>query len=134
MAELIGQAQSDPVLAATLRAGWLLPRREARPPVLTRAVDRGQLRAGLDIPTVMDQLYAPVYWRLMMRHEPLPARLADTLVGLAARRRPPSAVRHVRPGHPPPAVTVVRAIWSARSDGVSCSDRSRSNRAGSATR
>ena len=29
MAELIGQAQTDPALADILRAGWLLPRREA---------------------------------------------------------------------------------------------------------
>ena len=28
----------------------------------------------------MDQLYAPVYWRLLMRHEPLDDALADELV------------------------------------------------------
>jgi Tetracyclin repressor-like, C-terminal domain len=48
--------------------------------VLRRAVDRGQIRADADIPTVMDQLYAPLYWRLMMRHQPLDDALADEVV------------------------------------------------------
>ena len=75
MAELIGQAQTDPALAETLRTGWLQPRREATAAVLQRAIDRSQIRPDIDIPTVMDQLYAPVYWRL---HDAPPA----------ARRRP----------------------------------------------
>ena len=80
MAELIGQAQSDPALADTLRTGWLLPRREATAAVLRRAIDRGQIRPDVDVPAVMDQLYAPLYWRLMMRHQPLEDTLADELV------------------------------------------------------
>lgn len=80
MAELIGQAQSDPSLADMLRAGWLLPRREATAAVLRRGIDRGQIRPDVDVPTVMDQLYAPLYWRLMMRHEPLDDTLAAELV------------------------------------------------------
>lgn len=80
MAELIGQAQTDPALADTLRTGWLLPRREATASMLQHAVDRSQVRPDIDIPTVMDQLYAPVYWRLMMRHRPLDDHLADELV------------------------------------------------------
>jgi AcrR family transcriptional regulator len=80
MAELIGQAQTDPGLAETLRSGWLQPRREATAEVLRRAVDRSQIRPDVDIPTVMDELYAPLYWRLMMRHLPLDDDLADELV------------------------------------------------------
>ncbi len=80
MAELIGRAQTDPALAETLRTGWLVPRREAASAVLERAVARGQLRPDADIPTVMDELYAPLYWRLLMRHQPLDDALADELV------------------------------------------------------
>ena len=80
MAELIGQAQTDPVLAETLRTGWLQPRREATAIVLRQAIERSQIRPDVDIPTVMDELYAPLYWRLMMRHQPLDDRLADELV------------------------------------------------------
>ena len=80
MAELIGQAQSDPALADTLRSQWLEPRRNATAAVLRRAVDRGDLRPDIDIPVVMDALYAPIYYRLMFHHEPLDDDLAASLV------------------------------------------------------
>ena len=80
MAELIGQAQSDPALADTLRSLWLDPRRTATGAVLQRAIERGEVRSDIDIPVVMDELYAPVYYRLMLRHEPLDDDLAARLV------------------------------------------------------
>ena len=42
--------------------------------------ERGEIRADTDIPVVLDQLYAPLYYRLTMQHEPLTADLADKLV------------------------------------------------------
>lgn len=80
MAELIGQAQSDPNLAETLRSRWLKPRRDATAAVLQRSIDRAQIRPGIDIAAVMDQLYAPLYYRLTMQHQPLDDELAETLV------------------------------------------------------
>ncbi len=80
MAELIGQAQSDPALAETLRSRWLEPRRDASTAVLRRAVERSEIRDDTDIAVVLDQLYAPLYYRLTMQHEPLTADLADKLV------------------------------------------------------
>src|SRR5579884_2152436 len=44
MAELIGQAQTDPVLAGVLRSQWLQPRREVAAAALRRSIERGQLR------------------------------------------------------------------------------------------
>jgi AcrR family transcriptional regulator len=92
MAELIGRAQGDRALADTLRTQWLEPRRHASTVVLTRAVERGEIRPDTDIPVVLDQLYAPIYYRLTMGHEPLSAALADTLVatvldGIRLRRQ-----------------------------------------------
>ena len=80
MAELIGQAQSDPALADTLRSRWLEPRRRATAAVLRRAADRGEIRPDVDIALVMDQLYAPIYYRLLLGHELLAGDLADQLV------------------------------------------------------
>jgi AcrR family transcriptional regulator len=80
MAELIGQAQGDPTLRETLRTRWISPRREATGPVLRRAVERGQLRADLDLEAFMDQLYAPLYFRLIMQHQPLDPKLPATLI------------------------------------------------------
>lgn len=80
MAELIGRAQSDPTLAETLRSRWLRPRRDVTAAVLQRSIDRAELRPDTNIPVLMDQLYAPVYYRLTMQHEPLDDELAEALV------------------------------------------------------
>lgn len=80
MAELVGQAQADPILAETLRSRWLEPRRDVTTAVLQRGIDRAQIKPDADLAALMDQLYAPLYYRLIMRHEPLYAELAETLV------------------------------------------------------
>ncbi|MGH3156783.1 MAG: TetR/AcrR family transcriptional regulator [Streptosporangiaceae bacterium] len=80
MAELIGQAQSDVALAEVLRDRWFQPRREMAGAVLQRGIDRGQIRPDADIEIVLDQLYAPLYYRLIVRHQPLGEPLAPALV------------------------------------------------------
>ena len=80
MAELIGQAQSDPALRETLRTGWLQPRRDATTAVLQRGIDRGELRADVSIPVMMDQIYGPVYFRLITGHAPLSDEFGYELV------------------------------------------------------
>lgn len=90
MAELIGQAQSDPALAETLRTGWLQPRREMSAEVIQRGIDRGELRSDVNMAVLLDQLYGPVYYRLVARHEPLSDDFArelvsNTLEGVRAR-------------------------------------------------
>jgi AcrR family transcriptional regulator len=83
MAELIGQAQTDPALAEVIRSRWLAPRREATSAVLERAIERGEIRPDVDLELLMDQLYAPIYYRLSMRHQPLTVGLAEQLVETA---------------------------------------------------
>jgi AcrR family transcriptional regulator len=80
MAQLIGQAQSDPVLAETLRTGWLQPRREVSSAVIRRGIDRGEIRADVDIPLLMDQLWGPIYYRLVARHGALSDEFVRGLV------------------------------------------------------
>lgn len=78
---LISQAESDPELAQAIRERWVLPRRAVVLDVLRSAAERGELRAGIDLATVSDQLFAPLYYRLLIGHEPLDAGLAQSLVG-----------------------------------------------------
>lgn len=80
MAELLGHAQSDPALAEMLRVRWLQPRREAATAVLQRGIDRGEIRKDVSLPVLMDELYGPVYYRLIARHEPLSDEFAHELV------------------------------------------------------
>ena len=85
MAELIGRTQADVSLAEDFAAGWLQPRRTATADLLRAAVARGEIRPDVDLPTLLDQLFAPIYWRLLMQHGPLDeafaAALVDNLLG-----------------------------------------------------
>ncbi|TCK24955.1 TetR/AcrR family transcriptional regulator [Pseudonocardia endophytica] len=80
VAELIGQAQTDPDLAEAYRTGYSRPRRDLAVEALHRARDRGQLRADVDAEAVVDQLWGACYHRLLIRDEPLTDAFATTLV------------------------------------------------------
>ena len=85
MAELLGHAQGDPMLAEMWRERWLQPRRDATTVVLRRAIERGQLRSDVSLAVLMDELYGPVYYRLLARHEPMSDGFARELVANTLR-------------------------------------------------
>ncbi len=80
MAELLGQAQLDPALSEVLRERWLQPRRALSTAVLQRGVDRGEIRSDVTVSIVLDEIYGPVYFRLMTRLHPLTDEFATELV------------------------------------------------------
>ncbi|HEY2443204.1 MAG TPA: TetR-like C-terminal domain-containing protein [Streptosporangiaceae bacterium] len=80
MRALVGAAQSDPDVARSLRERWLAPRRAVTLDILRSGMQRGEIRADIDVEAVMDALFAPVYHRLFFGHGPLGDELAPTLV------------------------------------------------------
>jgi AcrR family transcriptional regulator len=80
MRALIGQAQSDAEIARVLRERWLGPRRAVAAEVIRSGIARGEVRADIDVAVVVDQIFAPVYQRLVFGHDGLDAGLADRLV------------------------------------------------------
>ena len=80
MAELIGQAQTDPELRASLLEHYTVPRRERAAEVMRRAQERGQMRADADPQVVVDQLWGACYHRLLTPDHPLTVDFADALV------------------------------------------------------
>ena len=90
---LIAESQHDPSLAESLRDRFIASRRADAATVFERGIERGELRADLDIGVAIDALYGAVYYRLLVSHAPLDAAYADTLIGQvfpAFARRPPS--------------------------------------------
>ena len=81
MADLVAAAQADRDIRAALDEQWLRPRRRVGTGLLRAAVERGELDPGTDVEVAIDQLFAPVYHRLLLGHEPLHDGLAATLVG-----------------------------------------------------
>jgi AcrR family transcriptional regulator len=80
MADLVAAGQADPDIRAALDEHWLRPRRQVGAGLLRAAVERGDLAPDTDVAAAVDQLFAPVYHRLLMGHEPLHEDLGATLV------------------------------------------------------
>ena len=80
IAELIGGAQSDPELKAAYLQRYSSPRRALGVTAMRTAIERGQLRAGLDPEPVVDQLWGACYHRLLLPDQPLTDEFVDALV------------------------------------------------------
>ncbi|MFH8387695.1 TetR/AcrR family transcriptional regulator [Kitasatospora sp. NPDC018058] len=80
VAELVGQAQTDPDLAAAFREHYSGPRRRLAVEVLERAQRRGQLRSDVDPRIVVDQLWGACYHRLLIPDEPVTEEFTAGLV------------------------------------------------------
>jgi hypothetical protein len=81
MRGLIGQAQSDAEIARALRERWLAPRRAVAAEVVRSGIERGEVGPDIDVAVVVDQIFAPVYHRLVFGHDRLDEGFADRLVG-----------------------------------------------------
>jgi AcrR family transcriptional regulator len=80
MADLVALAQADRAIRTALDEQWLRPRRRVASQLLRDGVDRAELVSDTDVAAAVDQLFAPVYHRLLLGHEPLSDELAATLV------------------------------------------------------
>ncbi|MFC7386824.1 TetR/AcrR family transcriptional regulator [Sphaerisporangium rhizosphaerae] len=83
---LMAEAQLDPAFAEAFR-GWVRSRRDVLAVVFTRAIDRGELPAGLDVDHAVDLVFGPFWYRLLVEHLPVdaaeaPAHVRRLLYGL----------------------------------------------------
>lgn len=83
MRALVSQAECDPEIARAVRERWLAPRRAVAMEIVRAGVASGEFRKDIDVAAVSDQLFAPIYHRLIFGHEPLVDELADRLVDQA---------------------------------------------------
>jgi AcrR family transcriptional regulator len=80
MRSLVADAQSQDEIALALRDQWLRPRRAVAADLIRKAIRDGEFRADLDVEVVLDLLFAPVYYRLLLGHESLDTQFAVTSV------------------------------------------------------
>ncbi|MGD0558702.1 MAG: TetR/AcrR family transcriptional regulator [Streptosporangiaceae bacterium] len=86
---LIGQALHDPAFAAVFRSRFLAEQRERDRLPLDRAITRGQLPAGTDVLSDIDELLGPIYYRVLVTAEPVDRSFTDRLVDHYLRRFEP---------------------------------------------
>lgn len=84
-AELVGEGQSDPELLAMFRGRFLNDRRKEAKAIIKRGVRSGRFRGDIDEELAVDLYAGPIYYRLMVKHEPLDEKFARELTDLVVR-------------------------------------------------
>ena len=80
LANVIGCGQADDELIEVYLENWLTPRREDAIAIFQRGVERGELREGVDAEVAIDALYSPLFYRLLLKHQPLTDEFVDELL------------------------------------------------------
>lgn len=79
LAAIIAEGQRDPATIAAFIEGYSRPRREEAKAILLAGIERGELRADIDLEIALDALYGPIYYRMLIPLGPLDAEWADSL-------------------------------------------------------
>jgi AcrR family transcriptional regulator len=79
---VIAETHLDPESNAALLAEFAERRRAVTRLVLTRAIERGEIRRDTDVDLVIDAIGGAVTFRLLQRHAPLTPASTDALVDL----------------------------------------------------
>lgn len=82
IATLIGVVQSDNELAEAFRTRFVAVRRGEGKAVLHRGITNGEFKPDMDLESVLDCLYGPLYFRLLIGHEKPSCKYSDQLVDL----------------------------------------------------
>jgi AcrR family transcriptional regulator len=80
VAAMIAAAQSETELAKAFRNHFILESRKEGLRILERAVEQKELRDDLDFDVVLDLIYAPLYFRLLVGHGPLDKKFTDLII------------------------------------------------------
>ncbi|MFO1349775.1 MAG: TetR/AcrR family transcriptional regulator [Gammaproteobacteria bacterium] len=83
VAELIAEGQSDPTVLQHFRSACLQHWRTAARAVIAQGIAAGEFAADLDIELAMDLIWAPIYFRLLVAHQPLDDAFAEALPKMA---------------------------------------------------
>ena len=100
MPSLVEAMSRDAELARLVREGFLTGRRAALTTVLERGIERGDLRADLDIELALDVLGGPLFYRLLITGGPIDEQLAQGVVELILRGFAPTTKSSKRKKEP----------------------------------
>jgi AcrR family transcriptional regulator len=80
---LIVAAQNDPQIARSLVDDFIDPRVRACRQRLENAIKQGQVRGDVDLDDVVELLYAPLYYRMLLHTRPITPQQVDDILDLA---------------------------------------------------
>lgn len=85
LSAIIAAAQNDPEVEAAFLAHWIKPRRTLARKALQKFQKEGSLPRDYDIEQVLDAMYGPLHFLLMVRHSKLTVAYAERLAALLVR-------------------------------------------------
>ncbi|RSO07414.1 TetR family transcriptional regulator [Streptomyces sp. WAC 06725] len=77
--DLLAEAARSPEIAEALRTALLDSQQGVAAAMVARAVERGELRPGVDVRLALDLMTGPLYWRLLVVRDELPKGYLDEL-------------------------------------------------------
>jgi AcrR family transcriptional regulator len=80
MADLIAEGQSDPAILQELYERHIRVRRASTVEDIERGKATGEFSAGTDAELLVDAIFAPVYYRLLLRFAPLTEKYGNDLI------------------------------------------------------
>jgi AcrR family transcriptional regulator len=85
----LAAADSESELSRAFRTHVILKSREAGRAILSRGIARGDVAPPPDMEAALDMIYGAVFFRLLLRHQPLDPGLAAELAALVRLICPP---------------------------------------------
>jgi AcrR family transcriptional regulator len=82
LGQFVAESQSDKEFASLFRERFLKPRREDAGVIFDRGVQRGEIDQNLNRELVLDLIYGPAIYRMIVGHAPLEDKLADEMVSI----------------------------------------------------
>jgi AcrR family transcriptional regulator len=80
---LIAAAQSDPSIAEAVLKNIIQPRVDLCTERLQKAQQAGELSQDIDLPDLVELLYAPLYYRLLLHTRPVTEAQVETILKVA---------------------------------------------------
>jgi len=91
MADLIAEGQSEPSILQDLHEQHMKSRRAATAADVERGKASGEFAADIDPELLIDSLFSPIFFRLLLRQGPLTERYGDALLDQVLRGARPQS-------------------------------------------
>ena len=82
LGQFVAESQIDKEFACLFRERFLKPRRETSRVIFDRGVERGEIEQNFDRELVLDMMFGPLIYRMIVGHAPLEAKVADEMVSI----------------------------------------------------
>ncbi|MGP0021641.1 MAG: TetR-like C-terminal domain-containing protein [Candidatus Sulfotelmatobacter sp.] len=93
MADLIAEGQSDPSLLKELYEGHIKLRRESTVSDIERGKANGEFAVDVDPELLIDSMFGPLYYRMLLRLGPLTEQFGNDLISQALRGARPDSTK-----------------------------------------